>query len=391
MARAILLLVLALPPQEPALKSLDDAMEAHLRDLKVPGGAFAVAKEGRLLYARGYGKADLEKDAPVAADSLFRIASISKPITAVAILDLVEAGKLELDAPAFALLGIKLHLKEGAAVDPRLEKITVRHLLQHTAGWDRQKSGDAMFRSVEIAEALGTPAPADADAVIRFMLGQPLDSEPGARYAYSNLGYCVLGRLIEKLTGETYEAHVKKAVLAPMGITRMRLGKSLLGERAEAEVRYYQRDAKPARSVFARVKEEVPFPYGGFCLEAMDAHGGWLASAVDLAKFGSRLDRVLEARSIETLFAPPPVLKSGAVFYGLGWQVRSVDAAKVNAWHTGSLPGTSTILVRRHDGFVWAALFNERAPQSGRIDGALHAAADAVGKWPEGDLFPRFP
>jgi hypothetical protein len=123
----------------------------------------------------------------------------------------------------------------------------------------------------------------------------------------------------------------------------------------------------------------------------MDAHGGWLASAVDLVKFGSRLDRVLEPKSIETLFAPPPVLKSGAVFYGCGWQVRRVDGAKINTWHTGSLPGTWTILVRRHDGFVWAALFNERGGQSGRIDGALHGAVDAVGKWPDGDLFERFP
>lgn len=386
MARIALVLALALAPQEAAIRSLDDAMEAQLRDLKTPGGSLAVAKEGKLLYAKGYGKADLEKDAPVPADALFRIASLSKPITAVAILDLVEGGKLDLDAPAFGLLGLK------PTGDPRLEKVTVRHLLHHAGGWDRSKSGDAMFRSVEIAEALGKPAPADADAVIRFMLGQPLDFDPGTRYAYSNLGYCILGRVIEKVTGESYEAHVKKAVLAPMGITRMRLGKSLLDGRAEGEVRYYQRDLKPRTAVFEKLKDvEVPFPYGGFCLEAMDAHGGWLASAVDLAKFGSRLDRVLEPKSIETMFAPPPVLKSGAVFYACGWQVRRVGEGKINTWHTGSLPGTSTLLVRRHDGFVWAALFNERGPQSGRIDGALHGAADAVGTWPEADLFGRFP
>jgi hypothetical protein len=91
------------------------------------------------------------------------------------------------------------------------------------------------------------------------------------------------------------------------------------------------------------------------------------------------------------MFAPPPVLKPAAVYYGCGWQVRRVEGKGVNTWHTGSLPGTSTLLVRRHDGFVWAALFNERGPQSGRIDGALHGAADAVGKWPDGDLFGSFP
>jgi N-acyl-D-amino-acid deacylase len=385
MTRAVLLLALSVGAQEPPLRSLDDAMEAHLRDLKTPGGALAVAKDGRLLYAKGFGKADLEKDAPVAAAALFRIASISKPLTAVAVLDLAEQGKLDLDARAFVLLGLK------PTGDPRLETVTVRQLLQHTAGWDRGKSGDAMFRSVEIAAALGMDAPADAAAVIKFMVGQPLDFDPGTRYAYSNLGYCILGRLIEKVTGEPYEAYVKRAVLAPMGITRMRLGRSLFEERAADEVRYYQRDLKPRDSVFSKVKGEVAFPYGGFCIEAMDAHGGWLASAVDLVKFGSRLDRVLEPKSVEAMFAAPPVLKQAAVHYGCGWQVRRVEGKGFNTWHTGSLPGTSTLLVRRHDGFVWAALFNERGPQSGRIDGALHGAADAVGKWPDGDLFGSFP
>ncbi len=390
MGRVALLLFLALAPQETALRSLDDAMESQLRDFKVPGGALAVAKDGRLLYAKGYRRSDA--DDPVAADALFRIASISKPVTAVAILDLVERGKLDLDAPAFALLDLKPHVPEGAAVDPRLARITVRQLLHHTGGWDRNRSGDAMFRSVEIARALGLPPPAGAEAVIRFMMGQPLDFDPGTRYAYSNLGYCVLGRVIEKVAGEPYEDHVKKAVLEPMGITRMRLGKSLLEDRAPGEVRYFQADAKPRRSVFEKLGDaETPVPYGSFCIEAMDAHGGWLASAVDLAKFGSRLDRVLEPKSIEIMFAPPPVLKSGAVYYASGWQVRRMEGKGINAWHTGSLPGTATLLVRRHDGFVWAALFNERSPQSGRIDGALHGAADAVKAWPEGDAFPRFP
>src|SRR5262245_24818914 len=115
MIRAAPLLFLGSVLQDTGLKSLDEAMEAHLRDLKTPGGALAVAKDGRLLYAKGYGKADLEKESPVAADALFRIASISKPITAVAVLDLAESGKFDLDAAAFAMLG----LKPGPEGDPR--------------------------------------------------------------------------------------------------------------------------------------------------------------------------------------------------------------------------------------------------------------------------------
>ncbi len=357
------------------IRPFDEALEAHLRSSGVPAGALAVARDGRLLHARGYGE-------EVAPDSLFRIASLSKPITAVAVLTLVQAGKLDLGAKAFPLLD-----PDGPAADPRLKDVDIRQLLHHTGGWDRGVSGDPMFRSVEFAKQLGLDPPADAAAVIRVLRGRPLDFDPGARHAYSNFGYCVLGRVVEKVSGEAYDAYVKRAVLAPMGITRMRLGRSL--ERAPGEVAYRQRDARPLRSVFDPAKD-VAAPYGGFCLEAMDAHGGWIASAVDLVRFAVSIDKVLDAKHRELMLEPPPGLPEGDVHYALGWMVRRVGPGKRNVWHSGSLPGTSTLLVRRHDGLVWAALFNERTKESGAIDPALHRAADAVKDWPSTDLFPAF-
>ena len=146
----------------------------------------------------------------------------------------------------------------------------------------------------------------------------------------------------------------------------------------------------------------MPFPYGGFCLEAMDAHGGWIASAVDLARFAAALDDpqhcpVLRRESVASLSEPPPAPVSrkdgGAladVFYACGWQVRPVGRdGKANYWHDGSLPGTATLLVRRWDGLSWAALFNQRSDSDGAIDPALHRAAAAVAEWPEEDLFGR--
>lgn len=382
MVRWVAVLAALLPMQDAAsIGSFDDAMAAFLKESGAPGGALAVAKDARLVHAKGYGEEG------VGPASLFRIASISKPVTAVAVLTLVRKGKLVLDAKAFALLG----LKPGEKGDARMSDITVRHLLQHTGGWDRGKSGDPMFKSVEIARAAGKAPPADAEAIIQWMLGRPLDFDPGARHAYSNFGYCVLGRIVEKVSGEPYDAYVKKAVLEPMGISRMRLGRTPLGERAEGEVRYHAPDAKAERSVYGG-EGPVEWPYGGFYLEAMDAHGGWLASAVDLARFASSLGKVLDAAGLEAMFARPPELKPGAAYYGCGWMVRPVgkDGA-MNAWHGGSLPGTNTLLVRRHDGLVWAALFNRRSPKDSGIDGALHRAADAVSEWPKGDLFPRYP
>jgi N-acyl-D-amino-acid deacylase len=202
----------------------------------------------------------------------------------------------------------------------------------------------------------------------------------------------VLGRVIEKIAGEPYEAYVKKAVLAPMGITRMKLGKSLLQDRAQGEVRYYPVGGKQARPVFESLKEEsVPWPYGGFHLEAMDAHGGWLASAIDLVRFASNIEKVLDEKTRAVMVARPPGLPESPAYYACGWMVRPIGKdGKRNTWHAGSLPGTSTLLVTRHDGLVWAALFNDRSKGEGKIDPALHKAADAVKEWPAGDLFEKY-
>jgi CubicO group peptidase (beta-lactamase class C family) len=289
-------------------------------------------------------------------------------------------------------------LPNGRKRDPRLKNITVRQLLQHTGGWDRAKSGDPMFRSVEIAKALDVPPPAHAEHVIRFMLGKPLDFDPGERYAYSNFGYCVLGRIIEKVSGETYQNYVKKHVLGPLGIKAGRLGKTLLPGRAPGEVTYHAKGKGP--SVFAdNLGKPVPLPYGTWYLEAMDSHGGWISSAVDLVRFAAVFDKpgecpILSKKSIETMFARPEGSagynakgKPRSAYYACGWNVRVAGKNKSNQWHTGALDGTATILVRRHDGLCWAVLFNARNNPRGEylaglIDGLVHEAADKVERWP---------
>ena len=392
---------------QPPLESFDHEMREFMTAREIPGGALAIVRNRKLIYARGYGRADRDSPAPVAPDSLFRIASISKPFTAVAILKLVEQGKLNLDDHALARLPLKPFLAADANADERLAQITVRQLLHHTAGWDREKSYDPMFRAKQIARDLGVAPPASARDVIRHHLGQPLDFAPGTRYAYSNFGYCVLGRLLEELSGESYEAFTRRAVLTPAGIRKMRLGKSLLADRAESEVRYHTPDNARGESVFTRENTRVPLPYGGFALEAMDAHGGWLASIVDLARFAAALDEsapqpLLARDAWRTLHEPPPAPVSrkddGSLkpfYYACGWMARPVgDTGKANYWHAGSLPGGHSLLVRRWDGISWAVLFNQRSNHSEKpdsaIDPALHRAAAAVKAWPTEDLFPRF-
>ena len=382
--------------------AFDREVGAFMSARKVPGGALAVVRNRRLVYARGYGWADRAAKTPVGPESLFRIASISKPFTSVAVLQLVEQGKLSLDTPAFGLLKLG-----GAATrprDPRLERITIRHLLQHTGGWDRDQSFDPMFRAQIIAKAQGVASPPAAVDIIRYMLDQPLDFAPGTRHAYSNFGYCVLGRVLEQLSGLNYERCMHERVLAPIGINRMQVGASL--RPAEGEVRYYTPQDERGRSVFPGTAPTVPQPYGTFCLEAMDAHGGWIASATGLARFAAALDHpahgpLLKPETLRTMYEPPPApvsrQKDGrleAAYYACGWMVRPVGAGgKANYWHTGSLPGTFTLLVRRWDGLSWAVLFNQRSADKnlpdGAIDSALHRAADAVKEWPDHDLFAR--
>jgi len=393
----------------PSLKSFDDLMISFLRRHKAVGGALAVARNGRLVYARGFGYADRSAKRPVQPDSLFRIASISKPITAAAVLQLVERKKLKLTDRVFDVLKFTPHLPGKAEADPRLGKITIAQLLQHTAGWDSKKSPDPMFRSVRIAEALKTPPPAGPVHVVRYMMGRPLDFEPGTRHAYSNFGYCLLGRVIEARTPLTYEQYVRRSVLAPLGITRMRIGRTLAEHRGPGEVRYYDSRGGRGRSVFAKSRGRmVPRPYGAWCLESMDAHGGWIASAVDLVRFACAFDgsaprRILAPRSVAAMFARPTgpagydaKSKPKAAYYARGWMVRPVGRkGQANTWHAGGLPGTSTLLVRRHDGLNWAVLFNsDRSPTGKRlaaeIDPLVHRAAAAVKDWPKYDLFGEF-
>ena len=391
----------------PDLEVYDQMMHEFVREHRVPGGSIAIVDQDRLVYARGFGYADLATGERVEPTSLFRIASISKPITAVAILQLVEQGKLKLEDNVLDVLDFESAIEAaGEDFDERLRQITVRHLLQHRGGWDREESFDAMFQSVRFADQLGTPSPASPEVVIKAMLSQRLDFDPGHRYAYSNFGYCLLGRVIEQLTGVTYEAYVQQQVLAPIGVKTMRIGATRLQARAKHEVRYYQPGT--GRSVFRTdLGEKVPWPYGAWYLEAMDSHGGWIASAVDLARFVAAFDDpddcpILSRESIEMMYARPPGLaghdESGQpkdVYYSLGWLCRDLGSGKVNYWHTGSLNGTATILIRRHDGRNMIALMNCRvspaAKHLGRaIDRHLQKATNQVERWPEIDRFSDF-
>ena len=379
-------------------------MPDFLNRWDIRGGSLAIAKDGRLVFARGYGLADVEARAPVEPESLFRIASVSKTLTAAGILKLADEGRLDLEAKAFHLLD-QLTPPPNSHPDPRLFEITVRQLLHHTGGFVKDKNGVADSNDpmrppmTDMASAaLGAPSPASPETIIRFMMGRPLDFDPGTDYAYSSFGFCVLGRIIEKVSGLPYAEYVQQAVLAPSGISRMRLGRTRLRDRAPGEVRYYN-DPMP---LFTSVYGDglVPFPYGAFSMEGIDASGGWIASAMDLVRFASVLDGVhkpalLKPDTVRQMLSPPepPAWSGQDSYYGLGWFVRTA-ASEPYWWHFGGTPySTSAFVGRMPGGICLAVVFNGHVVTGAywsEMQSALTSAAESIAGWPAHDLSPLY-
>ena len=182
----------------------------------------------------------------------------------------------------------------------------------------------------------------------------PLDYKPGTHYDYSNFGFCILGRVIEKLSGQTYEQYVQKNVLEPIGITDMQIGGNTLAERKNNEVVYYGQEG------------QNPYLYN---VARMDSHGGWIASATDFLRLLVHVDGfnykadILSFSTLNTMTTP----SSAYANYACGIAVNSNN----NWWHTGSLPGTSTEFVRASNGFCWVVLCNTRRSSDASFGNAL--------------------
>ena len=186
-------------PSGPAdTATVDNWLEAQLRDAGIPGGALAIVRDGRVVDERGFGTADLT-GRPVTATTPFVIGSLSKSITALAVMQLVDAGRVDLDAP------VRRYLPEFSVADPAAaDRITVRELLTHTSG----------LSTATGIVPLTTPA-TSLDARVRDLAAVQLASAPGTRYAYSNANYLVLGRLVEVVSGEPFGAYVRSPRLRP--------------------------------------------------------------------------------------------------------------------------------------------------------------------------------
>ena len=332
-----------------------DLVEDFMSSNNIPGLSLAVSKDGRLVYARGFGFADQGRSLLVGTEHRFRIASVSKPITAAAIMKLVEDGEVALSDTVFGTAGILGTQYGTPPYGPGITDITVEHLLHHRSGGWPNDANDPMFLFPGF----------DHDQLISAVLDtMPLTNPPGTSMAYSNFGFAVLGRVIEEVTGQSYEDYVLSAILQPAGVKSMQIGDDA-GD-ASREVIYYGN----------------PFddPYA-MDVDRMDSHGGWIATASDLLRF---------AAAVDGFNTRPDVLSPGTVTdmtsrpFG-GNRARGWVIANGQWWHTGIFSGGTSVLVRRDDGISYAILANIRSPTGLKVLG--DDIVQRVSGWPAYDLF----
>lgn len=207
---------------ERAEQLLDELLQTHMQGKDIGAGAIAISRNGQLVYNKAFGWQDSGRQKPVGHDVIARIASVSKPLTAAAIRELIAQGHFSLDSPVFDCQGSGvglLHYKPIRQPDPRLADITVAHLLRHQAGWSR----DYTFAERQCAEDLGVQHPAPRPEVARWIMGLPLQYAPGTSVRYSNVGYLMLGLIIERFSGTTFSKAVNQLVLEPVGVSSDRM------------------------------------------------------------------------------------------------------------------------------------------------------------------------
>lgn len=346
----------------PELAPFDSLVVLYMTTREIPAATFALSRNGQHYMSRGYGWLDDTHSAPVPPDALFRLASLTKPLTYAAVTHLIDAGTLSASAPVYPLLGITP--LPGATVDPRLDNVTVQNLLDHKGGWDDTQAPPAgapdwVFQSRTVAQQMGLTTPPTKRQLAQFMMGQPLQHDPGTVYAYSNFGYSLLGLVVEQVTGQSYFDYLHQAILDPIGASDVHLGATLPADRDAREPRYV--DPGTTCSVFAIATcATVPWPDGGFYMEAFDSFGGLTASAPAYLTF---LDHYF-------MMGPPraPGLQWDYTFYG-------------------SLPGTFTMARERTDGIDMVLLFDQRADASGLTydpQAPFDALAGTIRVWPSG-------
>lgn len=343
----LLLSVSANAQNGPNYQQFDQIMNGVLKQYNIPGGALSIARGGQLVYANGYGFADVQNRVPFRPDTLFCLASCSKSLTAAACLHLVDQGRLRLDSTLYDVLGRPPLPRRPS--DPRVYQITVRQLLHHAAGWNTDIVG---WKQPFLNKATRN-GPIDFEQYVLMVMCEPLDYAPGSESHYSNWQFAVLKLVVEHASGMPYAAYVRQQVLAPMGINDVIMERPP-GQYARNEaLRYNSKNWQP----YPGGHTKWPLRHG--------ALGGWLASAIDMAKFMTAMDgsriQFLSPYTYHEMLAPPPppaVPRPNGSWFGLGWDRVLPAGQGVEFTKNGGVDGVHTQIVHMPNGTDFIVFLN---------------------------------
>lgn len=366
---------------------LDKSFNNFIRTWDLASASVAIAKDGKLLYAKAFGYANKEDSIKAEPYNIYRIASVSKLISAVGIMKLIEGKKLTLDTKIFGKNGLLNDTCYSHYVDKRVEDITVKNLLNHSAGWTSYW-GDHMFINDMIAKSLKKPLPVNLQDIVVFALSKRLHFQPGTYSSYCNLGFSLLQLVVEKASGQSYESYINENVFFPLNIEDANLAYNFDSLRYPNEVRYYEIPEAQKVIAFDGSRDAILKCRGGNDIRTLGAAGGWVISSVSLLKLLLAIDGNNNFPDLLTHQSVSRLIEREGEYQPLGWRTIYPNG---KWWRSGSFPGTSALSVVRSDGFTYVFLTNTSPWPASKfpyeIDRLMSRSIKMVENWPNMNLF----
>ena len=318
---------------------LDAYFDSFIAMKRNPSIAVAVAKDGKVIYAKAFGYADIENDVKATPETVYRLGSITKQFTATMIMQLVGEGKLKLDDTLVSLL---------PDMPKAWSKVTLTHLLNHTSGIRSYTEVPGVFED----KAMKPTTPA---GIIKVVSGLPMEFEPGSKWNYNNTGYELLGMIIEKLDKRPYAESLKARILDPLDMqsTYFTSERTIVKHRAHG----YSTDQNVVRNA---MYINMDWPY---------AAGSMESTVLDLAKWDAALygDKILPQSALKQMWTPTKLTDGKIEKYGFGWHMDTQNAIPI-VEHSGGIPGfTSDIRRAPTKGLTVIVLTNTQGSDAGTM------------------------
>ena len=344
------------PTSEAALarlrSDLEPAINNEIKQGHLPGLALGVVKSGRLIYAQGFGVTKIGETSPVTARSLFHMASVTKTFVATAVMQLVERGKIDLEAP------LTRYVPYFRLADERYRAITIRQMLSHTSGipdvndyhWDKPEYDDGAL-----------------ERYVRSLVNKKLVFPPGTRFAYSNMAYEILGDVIAKVSGETFEDYVQHNILTPLGMRDSTLLLREANPQLLTSPHLLQRGKLVVSKVFPYNRAHAPSSTLYSNIEDM-SH--WAMANLNGGELDGR--RILKRETLDTMWRP--VIDAPTSKVGLSWFTKE-DRGHRFVLHAGGDVGFESLLVLApDDSFAVIGMINRGDDAATPLNGFVNAA-----------------